>query len=40
MNQPATAAPFAFRFEFPPDAAAEREQVLAAIRRQMAEGTH
>lgn len=35
----ATATPFAFRFEFPPDVAAEREQVLSAIRRQMAEGT-
>lgn len=31
--------PFAFRFEFPPEVTAEREQVLAAIRRQMAEGT-
>lgn len=35
----ATTTPFAFRFEFPPEIAAEREQVLATIRRQMAEGT-
>jgi hypothetical protein len=39
MTETTKPAPFAFRFEFPPEVAAEREHVLAAIRRQMAEGT-
>ena len=39
MNETLAIAPFTFRFEFPPEVAAEREKVLAAIRRQMAEGT-
>ena len=31
--------PFTFRFEFPPEIAAEREQALETIRQRMAEGT-
>ena len=38
IDKTTTTVPFTFRFEFPPEVAAEREQVLAAIRRQMAEG--
>jgi len=40
MKETTKSAPFAFRFDFPPDVAAERTQVLATIRRQMVEGTH
>ena len=39
MKQMTRPMPFAFRFDFPPDVAAERTQVLATIRRHMAEGT-
>lgn len=39
MTHTGSNAPPTFRFDFPPEIAAEREQALAAIRRQMAEGT-
>ncbi len=39
MQETTKPAPFAFRFEFPPEVAAERGLVIAAIRRQMSEGT-